>query len=218
MTRSLFYATWKVGLWFRICIQLHTKPRLLYLLQPAALLAYVLTYSTEQSPSWEANRFPASQEIPAFYEARRVITVFTSARHLSLSWARSIQSMPQHHTCWRSILILSSHLHLGLPSGLFGSEFSTKNPVCTSPLPNMCNTPRPSNSSRCDPRTIFCEKYRSLSSSLCSFLRSPVTSSLLGSNIILSALFSTPSAHVPPSMWVCCFSLPILLYEEASLY
>jgi hypothetical protein len=25
---------------------------------------YLLTYSTEQSPSWEANRFAASQEIP----------------------------------------------------------------------------------------------------------------------------------------------------------
>jgi hypothetical protein len=27
-------------------------------------LKYVLTYSNEQSPSWEANRFSASQEIP----------------------------------------------------------------------------------------------------------------------------------------------------------
>ena len=28
------------------------------------ILTYLLTYSTEQSPSWEANRFSASQEIP----------------------------------------------------------------------------------------------------------------------------------------------------------
>ena len=28
------------------------------------ILIYLLTYSMEQSPSWEANRFPASQEIP----------------------------------------------------------------------------------------------------------------------------------------------------------
>jgi len=34
------------------------------------------------------------------------------------------------------------------------------------------------------------EEYRSLSSSLCSFLHSPVTSSLLGPNILLSTLFS----------------------------
>jgi hypothetical protein len=33
------------------------------------------------------------------------------------------------------------------------------------------------------------EKYRSLSSSLCSFLRSPVTSSLIIPNISLSNLF-----------------------------
>ena len=43
----------------------------------------------EQSPSWEANRFLARQEIPPFYVTRRFITVVTSARHLSLSWATS---------------------------------------------------------------------------------------------------------------------------------
>ena len=31
--------------------------------------------------------------------------------------ARSIQSMPPNPTSWRSNLILSSHLRLGLPSG-----------------------------------------------------------------------------------------------------
>jgi len=39
-------------------------------------------------------------------------------------------------------------------------------------------------------RTIFGEQYRSLSSSFCSFLYSPFTSSLLGPNILLSTLFS----------------------------
>jgi len=39
-------------------------------------------------------------------------------------------------------------------------------------------------------RTIFGEQYSSLSSSLCSFHYSPVTSSLLGPNILLSTLFS----------------------------
>ena len=37
-------------------------------------------------------------------------------------------------TSWRSILILSSHLHLGLPNGLFPSGFPTKT-LCT-PLPS----------------------------------------------------------------------------------
>jgi len=39
-------------------------------------------------------------------------------------------------------------------------------------------------------RTIFGEQYRSLSSSLCSFLHSPVTSSLSDPNILLITLFS----------------------------
>jgi hypothetical protein len=43
----------------------------------------------EQSPSWEANRSSASQEIPPFYGTRRFITALTRARHLSLSWAIS---------------------------------------------------------------------------------------------------------------------------------
>jgi len=48
----------------------------------------------EQSRSWEANRFSDSQEIPAFYGTRRFITAVTSACHMSLSSASSIQSMP----------------------------------------------------------------------------------------------------------------------------
>ena len=39
-------------------------------------------------------------------------------------------------------------------------------------------------------RTILGEEYRSLSSPLCSFLYSPVTSSVLGPNILLNTLFS----------------------------
>ena len=39
-------------------------------------------------------------------------------------------------------------------------------------------------------RTILGEEYRSLSSSLCSFLHFHVTSSILGPNILLSTLFS----------------------------
>ena len=62
----------------------------------------------------------------AFYWTRVFITAFTSACHLSLSWSSSNQSTPPHPTFWRCILILSSHLRLGLPSGLFPSGFPTK--------------------------------------------------------------------------------------------
>ena len=66
------------------------------------------------------------KKFPSFYGTRKFITAFTSDRHLSLSWAISIHSMPPHRTSWRSILILPSHLRLGLPSGLFLSGFPNK--------------------------------------------------------------------------------------------
>ena len=59
----------------------------------------------------------------AFHGTRRFITTLTSVRHLSLSWASPIQSIYPHPTSWRSILILSTHLRLGLPSGLLPSGF-----------------------------------------------------------------------------------------------
>jgi len=51
------------------------------------------------------------KKFSAFYGTRKFITALTSARHLSLSWASSIQSTHPHPTSRRSILILSSHLH-----------------------------------------------------------------------------------------------------------
>jgi hypothetical protein len=80
-----------------------------------------------QSPSWEANWFVASQKnSPHFTEPRRFITALTSVRQLSLSWASPIQSIYTHPTSCRSILILSTHLRLGLPIGLFPYGFPTK--------------------------------------------------------------------------------------------
>ena len=66
------------------------------------------------------------KKFPAFYGTRRFITALTSVRHLSLSWVSPIQSTYPHPTSWRSIPILTTHLRLGLPSGLFPSRFPTK--------------------------------------------------------------------------------------------
>jgi hypothetical protein len=74
--------------------------------------------------------FAASQEFPRIYGTRKFLTVPTRARHLSLSWANTIQSPRPPPTSWRSILILSSHLRLGLPNGLFPSGFPTNRCQC----------------------------------------------------------------------------------------
>jgi hypothetical protein len=65
------------------------------------------------------------KNFPAFYGTRRFNTVFTRVLHWSLSWARPMQSVPPYPICLRSILILSPHLRLGLPSGLLPSGFLT---------------------------------------------------------------------------------------------
>ena len=75
------------------------------------------------------------EKFPAFYGTRRFITALTSVRHLSLSCASPIQSTYPHPTSWRPILILSTHLRLGLPSGLFPSGFPTKTYTPPSPHP-----------------------------------------------------------------------------------
>ena len=69
------------------------------------------------------------KKFPAYHGTRRFITALTSVRHLSLSWASPIQSIYPHSTSWRSVPILSTHLRLGLPSGLFPSGFPDQAPT-----------------------------------------------------------------------------------------
>jgi hypothetical protein len=85
----------------------------------ALLLTYLLTYLlTPRCRVLEKlTGLQQVKEFPAFHGTRRFITALKSVRHLSLSWASPIQSIYPHPISWRSILILSTHLRLGLPSG-----------------------------------------------------------------------------------------------------
>ena len=107
------------------------------------------------------------KKFPAFYATRRFITALTSVRHLSLSCASPTQSTYPHPTSWRSILVLSTHLRLGLTSGLFPSGFPTKN--LYAPLSSPIRATCPVHLILLDfiTRTILGEEYRSFSSSLC---------------------------------------------------
>ncbi|PNF42139.1 hypothetical protein B7P43_G10280 [Cryptotermes secundus] len=83
------------------------------------------------------------KNFPAFYGTRMFITMFTRALHWSLSSARSIQSIPSHPISLRSILLLFTHLRLGLPSGLFPSGI----PMHSSSPPFLCYIPFKTSSS-----------------------------------------------------------------------
>ena len=102
------------------------------------VLTYLLAHSLHSTLSGEAVWFSESQEIPCIlwnpqvhyhlYQCLPPVPILTPINPVHVL----------HPSFWRSILILSAHLHLDLPSGLSPSGFPNKTPVCTSPLPHMC--------------------------------------------------------------------------------
>ena len=141
------------------------------------LLTYLLTHSLTPWCRVLLEKLTGLQlvkKFPAFHGTRRFITALTSVRHLSLSWANPIQSIYPHPTSWRSVLILSTHLRLGLPSGPFPpvSPPRTFNPL-SSPIRATC----PAHLILLDfiTCTILGVEYKSFGSSLYSLLHSPVT-------------------------------------------
>jgi hypothetical protein len=90
-----------------------------WLCKDADFLTYLLT---ELSPSWEVTNCASTQELPSILRNQKV----HHRVHKSPPLVPILSQIdPVHTISLRSILILSTHLRLGLPSGLFPSGFPT---------------------------------------------------------------------------------------------
>ena len=153
-------------------------------------LSLVSKYLFRGAESFLLTGLAQVKKFTAFHGTRMFIIALTSVRHLSLSWASPIQSIYPLPTSGRSILILSTHLCLGLPSSLLHPGFLSKTLYTSISSPIRATCPAYLILLDFITRAILGEKYKSFCSSLCNLLHSPVTSSLLGSNILLNTIFS----------------------------
>ena len=109
-----------------------------------SVLEALLTYSMEQSPSWEANRFAASQEISRILWNPKV----DYRIHKCPPPVPTHSQLDPVHT--PTFHFLKIHLNIILPSTpgspqwSLSSRFPPQNPVHASPLPNTRYMPRPS--------------------------------------------------------------------------
>jgi len=91
------------------------------------LLLHSIIKYTEKNTSWEADSTSASQETATFYATRKSVTLFTKALQLYITYSL------------RSILILSFHPLIVIPSRLFSSGFRRKSPHVFPLSPPVCS-------------------------------------------------------------------------------
>jgi hypothetical protein len=99
----------------------------LHILELLRLRSFTVPCSTDQSHSWEAGRSSAGQKAPRISLKQKVhYRIHNSQPPVPILSQIDPQSLPPHPTPRRSILILSSHVRLCLPSGLLPSGFPAK--------------------------------------------------------------------------------------------
>ena len=109
-------------------------------------LTYLLTYLLTPWSRALLEKLTVSQLVkifPALYGTQRFITGFTISRHLSLSWATPIQSMPHPSHFLKIRLNIIHPSTLGSSKRSLSFRFPHQNPVYASPLSHTCYVPRP---------------------------------------------------------------------------
>jgi hypothetical protein len=137
---------------------------------------------------------------------------------------RWVQSAPLQPISQWSILIAATHLQLGFEASPFSWGFQLKFNIHFWSPPCMLHTP-PISSSLISQLIILAEKFKLWSSTLCSVLHSPVTTTLLGTNIVLSTLFSytlslcsSLSCYYNPLRYKYCPQHFVLIHPQSAFF